>query len=170
MEFYGNSTDPLAKTLKELKESGEKSSFGDAGDFFKPVHERDTHVKPTNQKDEPIEFNAALLNVDDSAVMLQYVVLKNKIVDEECLGLEESNHVDKDTGATTVFIKWLQPKGMFELGTANLAIKMPNKKPPTPEEALAEHGKGEDVVNDTTTTPKKQKGKGTRKKNKKVKL
>ena len=167
MNFYGNENDPLTKTLKDLQENSESSHIGNAGDFFTAVHERDVHTKPRNSKDEPVEFNAALLAIDDSETMLKYILLKNKIVSGDCLGLEESTNVDKIKGDTTVFLKWLQPKGLFELGTANL---VPKKKAPSTTDTPHAGVIGTDVTDDTKPVPQKLKGKGSRKKNKKINL
>ena len=167
MNFYGNENDPLTKTLNDLQDSAVDSTLGNAGDFFTSVHERDNHTKPTNTKKEIIEFNAALLEIDDSSTMLRYIVLKNKIVAGDCLGLEETTNVDKIKGDTTVFLKWLQPEGMFELGTADLVIKPKATKSPIDEH---EGTAGTDVTDDTKPIPAKLKGKGSRKKNTKVTL
>ena len=131
MNFFGNENDPLAKTLKDLNDKSSDSTLESTGNFFDPVHERDTHVKPpTNVMEDVLEFNAALLTVDDPTTMLEYIILRNKITEEECYIIEESNHVDKTSGETTVFIKWFQPKGSFELGTArfNAGYKMKKDK------------------------------------------
>jgi len=163
MQFHGNSSDPLAKTLRELAESEVSSQLGDAGDFFKPVHDRDTHVKPKNRKDEEFEFNAALLQIDSSSVMLKYIVLKNYIVDGTCAILDETHSVDKEDGAITVFVKWLQPKGLFLLGTVERGI------PSSASNTDKKESTTENLVDDTNP-PKKYKGKGSRKKNAKIKL
>ena len=46
MNFFGNENDPLAKTLKDLNDKSSDSTLESTGNFFDPVHERDTHVKP----------------------------------------------------------------------------------------------------------------------------
>lgn len=163
MEFFGNESDPLAKTLKELGEKSSQSHIGDAGNFFEPVHERDHHVKaPQNSNEETLEFNAALLTVDDSVTMLEYIELRNKITAEECYIIEETSHVDKDSGETTIFIKWFQPKGSFQLGTA---------KPNPVYHAKKAQAAKDQAGNKTTNSPlKNKKEKGSRKFNKKVKL
>ena len=94
--------------------------------------------------------------------MLEYIVLKNMIIVGECMMVEEETNVDKKDGNTSVFMKWLQPVGFFELGTTNKIIVPVTKKTPTTEEV-------ETLVNDTSSS-KPLKGKGTRKKNLKVKL
>ena len=166
MEFFGNDNDPMAKTLKDLKENTSESHLGNAGNFFDPVHERDRHIKPPkNVQNDVLEFNAALLTVDDSTTMLEYIILRNKITEESCYIVEETSSVSKDTGETTVFIKWFQPKGLFELGTAkyNPTYRLKKKK-------------GSADSKDKNPNPnqnhdlKSKKEKGSRKFNKKVKL
>ena len=168
MEFFGNDNDPLAKTLNDLKEHEQSSKLGNAGDFFSPVHERDPHVK--GKKKEPaFEFNAAIVQVDDSDEMLRYIILKNMIISGECMSVEETNHVDKESSKTSVFMKWFQPVGSFELGTINKVVKVSKTTPDTP--GTSEDNTEDDVVDDTQQlVPSKEKGKGTRKKNIKVKL
>ena len=164
MEFFGNDNDPMAKTLKDLKENTSESHLGNAGDFFTPVHERDRHVKPPqNVQNDVLEFNAALLTVDDSTTMLEYIILRNKITEESCYIVEETSTVSKDTGETTVFIKWFQPKGLFELGTAkyNPTYKLKNKN---------KNKNKKDRTTDKSPELKNKKEKGSRKFNKKVKL
>lgn len=160
MQFFGNDTDPLAKTLKDLGDKTSESHIGNAGNFFDPVHERDNHVKPPqNAQHDVLEFNAALLTVDDPSTMLDYIILRNKITEEECYIIEETNHVDKTSGETTVFIKWFQPKGSFELGTARFKAGCKLRK----EEVKEENTPSEILTKDKSI-------KGSRKWNKKVKL
>ena len=169
MQFFGNNNDPMAQTLKALEEHQGESKLGNAGDFFTSTHERDPHIKKVkNDKNAPVEFNAALLELNASDVMLKYIHLKNKIISGDCIAMNETISVDKEDGATQVFIQWLQPTGMFESGTANpvvTAAAVNNAAPPvvdpTPEE--------EDAVDDTKPG-RKFKGKGSRKKNTKVRL
>ena len=54
---------------------------------------------------------------------------------------------------------------MFEIGTANVTLKGAEVK-----KQAAENAAEEDVVDDTNTTQTKTKGKGSRKKNTKVKM
>lgn len=165
MEMHGNENDPLAKTLKTIKESAQESKLGNAGDFFTPVHPRDSHVKAKNQNNQGLEFNSAILAVNDSSVMQKFIHLKNSIVNGVCMAIGESVNIDKDDGATSIFIQWLQPIGMYEIGTANVTLKGAEvKKKSDPDNAT------EDIVDDTQSTNKKAKGKGSRKKNTKVKM
>lgn len=167
MELFGNDSDPLAKTLQQLQENSQDSKLGNAGDFFTPVHPRDTHVKAKNQQESPLEFNSAILKIDDSSVMQQFIFLKNKIVMGECLAVGESINVDKEDASISIFIQWLQPNGMFEIGTANATLKGAEVK----KKENSTDGES-DVVNDTQSSgfTKRTKGKGSRKKNQKVKL
>lgn len=169
MDFFGNTSDPLAKTLQQLKENEKDSRLGNNGDFFTRTHERDPHVKPpSNSKNLPVEYNSAIMHLDDSSTMLKYIQLKNKIVEGECIALGEHISIDKEDGGHSVLIQWLQPKGMFELGTANKIMKPQEAKEQAPD-IIQEHESGTDVVNDTQPT-KNKKGKGSRKRNTRVKL
>ena len=163
MEIHGNDNDPLAKTLKLMKESAKESGLGHAGNFFDPVHPRDKHIKAKNQEDQGLEFNSAILKVDDSSVMQKFIFLKNKIVMGTCIAIDETATVDREDGNTSIFIQWLQPTGMFEIGTANVTLKGAEvkKQAASPED---------DIVDDTKPTSKKTKGKGSRKRNTKVKM
>ncbi len=160
MEFFGNSSDPFAKTLEEINKHAKATDYGNSGDFFSGVCERDPYSKPKNSKEEIVEFNAAILELDNSNVMLEYINLKNNIIKGDCMAIEETQSVDKESGAITVFIKWLQPEGLFTIGTAN-EKKIVGTTVDTPTSIPAPSAK-------VTSPPKKFKGKGSRKKNKQV--
>ena len=169
MEFFGNDNDPLAKTLKDLSIKSSESAMGDAGNFFDPVHERDHHVKgPQNAEEETLEFNAALLTIDDPSVMIEYITLRNKITMEECYIIEETTNIDKTSGDTTVFIKWFQPKGSFELGTAKMNPAYAAKKAKALAEANAK--KTGNASEYDSSDKKDKKEKGSRKFNQRIKL
>jgi len=171
MEFWGNSSDPLAKTMTELSESSQSSLLGNAGDFFNPVHERDPHTRPKNSHKDEIEFNSAILKLDDSTVMQKFISLKNNIVIGKCVALSENLHIDKEDGSTSVFIQWLQPKGMYELGSANPTFSAAEVQKRAKSEENDTESAPETLVNDTQSSVfKKNKGKGTRKQNTKVQL
>ena len=159
MNFFGNDQDPFAKTLKDINENAKTTSSDNAGDFFSAVCERDPFTKPKNSNKEELEFNAAVLMVDNATDMLKYINLKNRVLAGDCFSIEESEIVDKNTGAVTIFVKWLQPTGQFKIGTATelTLAPLPGSEEPEPTNIPA-----------PTTTTKKFKGKGSRKKNQKL--
>ena len=161
--FFGNDSHPLSKTLKGLQETSVASGIGHQGNFFDPSHERDPHAKAPTVKHNgsDMEFNAASIVVQNASEMASYIVLNNYVLGGDCALIDETQTVDREDGSVTIFIKWLQPKGLFELGTLTKSLDI--AKIIAGQDGLKNIAKNNKevpttVLGPTDPTPKKKKG------------